>query len=309
MPVMVYVEPEANNEVVVSDNDSKWYSGGGAWTRHPVKLTGFDYRECGGFTVSSAGRNPVTYTIECQDPDIVFTGKDDKYILSGMADQENDAVIRVTVKDGAKTGKHEFTVKTNAGTVMVFFEYTGESVRSGNEKVHSFTGITASVPADEYYSLTKGSDGEFREIESFGRLLPGQKGAALKAYPQDIWFNDGPVAEYRVIAPKAGEYRMQLYTAPSNPSDHKNRISCYISVNDDPRIKTDTIPEGYVGGENSCRAWCLAVIENVRVKEEEVLLNEGENSIKISPVGPGFVLEKLTFTVKEKEIPATRLGA
>ncbi|MBR4815813.1 MAG: glycosyl hydrolase 115 family protein [Lachnospiraceae bacterium] len=309
MPVMVYVEPEANNEVVISDNDSKGYSGGGAWTRHPVKLTGFDYRGCGGFTVSSAGRNPVTYTVECQDPDIVFSGKDGKYVLSGMADQDNDAVVSVNVKAGAKTGKHEFTVKTNAGTVLLFFEYAGENVSSSDKKVFGFTGITASVPAEGYFGLEKGKDGEFKEIESFGRLLPGQKGAALKAYPQDIWFNDGPKAEYRVIAPKAGDYRLRLYTAPSNPSDYKNRISCYLSVNGADMIKIDTIPEGYVGGENSCRAWCFAVIENVRVTEAVIKLNEGENSIKLSPVGPGFVLEKLTLTMQEKEIPVSRLGA
>ena len=310
LPVMVYVEPEAGNDVVVSDNDSDAFSGGGAWTSRPLKLTGFDYRDCGGFTVSSAGRNPVTYTIECSDKDIVFTGKDNKFVLSGLADAENDAVIYVTAKEEAAEGKHEFTIKTSAGNVKVFFELkTKEKIENTEDNVCVFTGSTCEIPAVKYSKLIKGNDGEFKEIENFGRLLPGEKGGALKAYPQDIFFKAGPEVQYRVYAPEKGDYTLYLYTAPSNPSSPDNRISCMLKVNGTDSIKVDTIPEGYAGGENSCREWCMAVIENVRATKVCIGLEKGVNTISISPVSPGFVLEKTVLVLPGNELKASRLGA
>ena len=310
LPVMVYVEPEAGNDVVVSDNDSDAFSGGGAWTSRPLKLTGFDYRDCGGFTVSSAGRNPVTYTIECSDKDIVFTGKDNKFVLSGLADAENDAVIYVTAKEEAAEGKHEFTIKTSAGNVKVFFELKAkEKIKNTEDNVCVFTGSTCEIPAVKYSKLIKGNDGEFKEIENFGRLLPGEMGGAIKAYPQDIFFKEGPEVQYRVYAPQKGEYTMYLYTAPSNPSSPDNRISCMLKVNGTDSIKVDTIPEGYAGGENSCREWCMAVIENVRATKVCIGLEKGVNTISISPVSPGFVLEKTVLILPGNELKASRLGA
>ena len=308
MPVMVYVEPEAGNDVVVSDNDSDAYTGGGAWTSRPLRLTGFDYRGCGSFTVSSAGKNPVTYTIECTDTDIEFSGKDNKFVLSGIADAENDAVVTVSAKEGAASGMHSFIVKTSAGNIKVFFELKAEEKADVTGKdVHTFTGTVCNIAADKYSALIKGNDGEFKVIESFGRLLPGEEGGAIKAYPQDIFFKNGPAAEYKVYAPATGSYTLYLYTAPSNPSSPSNRISCMLKVNGSGEVQIDTIPEKYAGGENSCREWCMAVLENVRRTKVQADLKKGENTITISPLSPGFVLEKLILVLPEKELPGSRL--
>ena len=308
MPVMVYVEPEAGNEAVVSDNDSDAYSGGGAWTSRPVRLSGFDYRDRGGFTISSAGKNPLTYTIECTDKDIEFAGKDNRFVLSGIADGENDAVIAVSAKKGAAAGTHSFVIKTSAGNIKVFFELKEKEDVTGND-IHTFTGTSCEIAAPDYSDLIKGNDGEFKEIESFGRLLPGEKGSALKAYPQDIFFKNGPKAEYKVSAPVEGKYTLYLYTAPSNPSSPENRISCMLSVNGEREVQVDTIPEGYAGGENSCREWCMAVLENVRRTKVEADLKKGENTITISPLSPGFVLEKMILVIPDEKLPGSRLGA
>ena len=102
---------------------------------------------------------------------------------------------------------------------------------------------------------------------------------------------------------------MYLYTAPSNPSSPDNRISCMLKVNGTDSIKVDTIPEGYAGGENSCREWCMAVIENVRATKVCIGPEKGVNTISISPVSPGFVLEKTVLVLPGNELKASRLGA
>jgi len=311
MPVMVYVEPEVHKEVIVSDDDSNDYTIGGSWTKHPVRLTGFDHGYKGSVTVASGGSEPVTYTIECNDPDIVFSGKDNKYILSGIADAENDARIYVTVSDNTSYGKHEFTIKTNAGNVSCYFEIGDYTLKKAvyENGVHKFNGGIGSANADEFYALHDGGDGKFRIIKNFGRLLPGEDAGAVKAYPQDIRFKSAPSAEYRFDTPIAGKYRLILYTAPSNPAYADSRIPCTIDVNGKESLNVCTIPEGFVGGENSCRDWCRQVLDNVRTTEVEIVLEKGENSICITPSDPGFVLEKIVISRYDVSLPECRLGA
>ena len=311
MPVMVYVEPEAANDVVVSDDDSYSYSGGGDWTKRPVRLSGFDYRGVGSFTIATSGRNPVTYTIECEDKYINFTGKDSKYVLSGMADAENDAHITVEAACGIASGRHEFIVKTNAGSVKVFFEINEDTLKKASFKdgVNALgVGITP-IYAENYHTLRDAGTASFKEIKQFGRLLPGEVHSALKAFPQDISFENGPEAEYRVDAAKVGKYRMIVYTAPSNPSAEKNFIPFKLKVNDLEEIQVNTIPEGYVGGENSCGRWNVGVIENIRKTEVITELKAGVNSIVFKAMEPGFVLEKFELADEETEIPYSRLGS
>ena len=80
-----------------------------------------------------------------------------------------------------------------------------------------------------------------------------------------------------------------------------------LKINGSGEVQIDTIPEKYAGGENSCREWCMAVLENVRRTKVQADLKKGENTITISPLSPGFVLEKLILVLPEKELPGSRL--
>ncbi|MCR5204068.1 MAG: glycosyl hydrolase 115 family protein [Lachnospiraceae bacterium] len=295
LPVMVYVEPESKNDVIIADDDSDLFSGAGDWTKHPVRLTGFDYRGKGSFTVSSSGKNPITYTIDCEDKDIRFSGKDNRYVLSGIADSDTDAHITVYAAEDAAPGRHEFSVKTNIGTVKIYFELKGSPVIYG-------------VNAEEYYKLTDSEEGAFSEIEDFGRLLPGEKHSALKTFPQDKYFVKGPKAEYRVDIDTAGKYKLIVYTAPSNPSSQDNRIPFSLEINGSEPMIINTVPSGFAGGENSCRDWCIAVLENVRRTEIETELKEGGNTFVFGALKPGFVLERFEIIKDEVKVPYSRLG-
>ena len=310
LPVMVYVEPEAHNDLVISDNNSDAVSCGSDWTRRPVRLSGFDSVGKGSFSIATAGSEPITYTIECNDPDIIFSGKDNKYILSGIADSENDVDIFVEAAENARYGKHEFLVKTNAGFTKVYFEISENTLikYSFSERINRFNGRICSVPAENYFSLNKTNEGEFKELISFGRLLPGENASALKAFPQDRDFENGPSAEYRIDTPVSGKFKMILYTAPSNPSASDNKIAVMISVNGEEK-RVNTIPEGYIGGDGGCRAWNVAVLENVRKTELEIDLKKGRNDICIRPLNPGFVLEKFVLCRCDVSLPECRLGA
>ena len=101
---------------------------------------------------------------------------------------------------------------------------------------------------------------------------------------------------------------MVVYTAPSNPSAADNYIPFKLKVNDAFETQADTIPQGYVGGENSCGRWCVGVLENIRKTEIDIELKAGINTISFEASKPGFVLEKFELSKDGIEIPYSRLG-
>jgi len=317
-PKMTYIEPQARAELILADADSNAWSVGGPWCKKPVRLSGFDYKCFGAFEICSAGDEPISYEISSLDADIEFLADSaeverlcrneesyNKCMLKGLEDElklnwaagasgatEADVRIYVRLKKGADISKrHEFTVKTNNGDVSVFF---------GKEIIKTAGSFRPAViiPAEKYAKLSEGRDGRFQLIPEFGKLLPGENAAALKAYPQDIVFEDGPVAEYKLEAEESGRYLITVKTAPSNPAFEGSRISAELAVNDGEFTSVETIPEGFNGGDTGCRDWCIGVLVNMRTVTMLTELEKGENSIKIRAVDPGFVVEQI---IVEKE--------
>lgn len=311
-PQIICVEPLSGNELVLADADSSAWSVGGPWCRKPVRLSGFDYKRFGGFEICCAGDKPISYEIICEDSELEFLSEPSSVellrsneewyndcVLKGISDglglswsaaasgeTDSDARIYVRLKKGASVlTKHTFTVKTNCGEVLVYLG--GENAGNGSYRPAII------MPADSYTSLTDSEEGGYRLIQEFGKLLPGEKGAALKAYPQDRCFNNGPVADYRAEVKEQGSYLITLKAAPSNPAFETSQIAVELSVNGGDFRKIRMVSDGYVGGENSCREWCIGVLVNMRAVTVEAELLCGENSIRLRAVEPGFVLEQI----------------
>lgn len=318
-PVMIYVEPQQGAELVLADSDSSVWSVGGPWNRKPVCLAGFSYKNFGGFEICSAGSVPIEYSIDCSDPDIEFLSDpadverlmaDENAFDACCASKEADNAFeklnwtknvsgitetdkRIYVRCLKKSAlRHEFTVKTNNGDVTVYFGGDKDEDRK-----HTYRKATI-IPAGGYSKLTATAEGSYLEISEFGRLLPGECGSALKAYPQDIRFADGPVAEYCVNVEKEGDYLITVETAPSNPAFTDSLISADISVNNGEYYRASTVSESFRGGETSCREWCIGVLVNMRAVTVEAQLKKGKNTIKIRAVDPCFVLERIIIEAK-----------
>ncbi len=316
-PKMTYVEPVSGAELIVSDVDSGRWSVGGPWCRKPLRLTGFDYKCFGGFEISRAGTSPIEFELEAPEG-VVFLA-DGEQVSRLMSDEagyesfcrgakncdgreklkwqkhvkgtaDSDVRIYVSLKPAAlkkfrNGAEFAFKVKTNAGEVDILI--------SDRLKPDDFERRETVIAADEYKALYDTEEGSFRLIPEFGKLLPGEKGSALKAYPQDICFKNGPVAEYQVEVENEGRHKLLLQVAPSNPAYSGSCVSALVSVNDGEFVKIDTVPGNFAGGENSCREWCIGVLLNMRTAVVEVNLNKGVNSIRLRALEPGFVLEKI----------------
>ena len=68
-----------------------------------------------------------------------------------------------------------------------------------------------------------------------------------------------------------------------------------VSVNEEASQTAVIAGEGYRGGENSCREWSKAVLDQEHVAEIPITLRTGRNQIVVSAREAGLVLERLVI--------------
>lgn len=163
--------------------------------------------------------------------------------------------------------------------------------------------------ADHFFRTSAAKDGEWQVIEGYGKY-----GAGVKVFPVTEDFSEkkeAPGITYRFFAEKTGEYRLRLFTAPTNPTAWKGSLHLRVGVNGQSAAEADVlelVPSDFSAGENREARWCKAVLDQIRITEETVSLKEGINTVTVYPCEPGVVLQQIGVYQKETCILPSYLG-
>ena len=202
-----------------------------------------------------------------------------------------------------KTGT--IVIKADDNTVSIAVTAKCHNIQNLEEKTYVYANGYASMLAGNYSRLVSGKDGaSFRTIENYGKM-----GQSIKAFPTTVSFAEdvkqAPYAEYQVQVPKAGKYKLTVYTAPSNNIDRTQvSLRCGIGVGDGEIQLVDSIDSNYIGGTSN--DWSNTVKANGHKKEVTVSLKEGVNTIRYYAVDPAVVLQKLV--ISEQSVKSSHLG-
>lgn len=202
-----------------------------------------------------------------------------------------------------KTGT--IVIKADDNTVSIAVTAKCHNIQNLEEKTYVYANGYASMLAGNYSRLVSGKDGaSFRTIENYGKM-----GQSIKAFPTTVSFAEdvkqAPYAEYQVQVPKDGEYKLTVYTAPSNNID-RTQVSLRrgIGVGDGEIQLVDSIDSNYIGGTSN--DWSNTVKANGHKKEVTISLKEGVNTIRYYAVDPAVVLQKLV--ISEQSVKSSHLG-
>ena len=116
---------------------------------------------------------------------------------------------------------------------------------------------------------------QWKCLAGYGKTL-----SAMKAFPTDSYAdaeNGAPYIEYSIVTKQAGDYEAEFYMQPSNPVTTENRLQYAVSVNGHQPV------------------WARGVLDQIRRRSVPVQLEQGINTIRVTPVTPGFVLEKIVI--------------
>ncbi len=186
------------------------------------------------------------------------------------------------------------------------------------------TDTYVAIGAENYSSLLQGTlaDGtktQFEVIPNYGR-----EKASLKAYPvtneyiqtgenmesgcmDEAVLNTLPRAQYEFETKNAGDYKVRIYTGPSNHLvGNIVKLRCAVSVDGSAPQILNMLPNGYLAGNCWEGHWCTAVCKNCHVNECEISMTEGKHTLTFYGIDPGLLLEKIV--VYRDELPKSYKG-
>ena len=158
-----------------------------------------------------------------------------------------------------------------------------------------------SIEAANYSACSTG----FKELPEYGKTK-----SAMKYFPVTTSFANSkkaPFVEYNFVVCESGNYNFEFYLNPSNPAYKDNKFEFEMSVNGKNQT-VKVVSENIVVGDNQ-EPWSTDVTNSIRICKATISCVEGLNNLKVYPLTPNLVLQKIVIYKENVKLLDSYLGA
>jgi hypothetical protein len=339
-PVYAYVEPTRKKRNIFWIDGNEFTTTGQDWTVRDLYLDAFKNPDCSEARIKLANCNEpgceYTVTLGKYDKDDSKRWLNGKIIKDeeGLGDKtacidtilltidreklakEDDKtdVVIISGNDGhgAKilVKVHvDANVPCHAELVSASGDETPKQVRGDSEK-NIFVQTTNYISIEAPHFVRSSG---FNLLPGYGKTLGAVKAAATTQTfaPGD---EKAPFVEYAFALDKdfvektEGLMAFDFYINPSNPAYKDNKLQFVAEVNGEKILKDAVDPEKFAVGDNQF-PWGEDIPNNIRIATVYAGCHAGLNSVKLRPVTPKIVLEKIVIHEANKTMPKSYLGA
>ncbi len=236
--------------------------------------------------LANAGATAVSYEV---------TAPDWIQVSATTGTVANDVVVLDVCVNAKESTTGAITVQSAGTEVTVNVIYTAlaESVPAGTFVERD--GIV-SMEAEHFVKNEAYGDHKYEKLDAYGKTL-----SSMKIYPTIGNFDEigkAPCLTYSVYVKEAGEYTLQMITAPSNNLEDGRTMRYAVGANEDEIQVGDTIPAenfGIGGGPWTPGSWSMGVLNNCHTGVTTHMLKAGVNEIRVYGVEAGLALQKLVL--------------
>lgn len=160
-----------------------------------------------------------------------------------------------------------------------------------------------SMLAEHYSGSHEVPGGAFYRIPDYGKY-----GSGMKVAPSTAQFapgEDAPSLTYTFYIEAAGDYTVELLTAPNNPIEIGSSVHMALKTREQAAL-VELIPADFRAGENSDPRWCRGVLDQIHSAVTTLHFDSGVQTLTVSALEPGVVLEKIL--IYQTPAPASYLG-
>ncbi|MFW6380797.1 MAG: glycosyl hydrolase 115 family protein [Spirochaetota bacterium] len=299
-PLQVTFEPANKPRIVVSVAGTSAHTQGGDWTGRRLELTDFRRPDVtdAEIIVACGSAEPAPYEVACDKPWLSLSA------TTGTVSETD--TITVTIDRAAQGGETDAVILVTSGAGRVAIDVPAAPIAPPSEPmIFVETNGYVAIEAEHSYAQADVGDAGFRLLPGHGRTR-----SAMKVFPVTASFEPGgeaPHLEYRFIPAESGPHEVTLYLSPSNPTDATARIRYSIQANGGEIHTFNSVGEGHQVGDEQA-SWAQGVLDNIRKHRSTVDCVEGVNSLRISAVDPGFVLERIVVSPAGHRPPESYLG-
>ena len=322
-PVYEYVEPTRKKRNLFWIDGAEFTTTGQDWTIRDLYLDAFKNPDCSEARIKIANCNEegceYTVTLGRYDND------DEKRWINGSIVKDEEGLgqkaycidtVLLTIdreklaKDSDKSDVITITGNDGHGAKILVKVHVDAAVPDCNFPAGTFvqTGNYVSMEATHFVR----SSG-FDLLEGYGKTLGAVKAKDITASftPGDA---NAPYVEYAFALDQAlvertgGVLAFDIYLNPSNPAYKDNKLQFVADVNGKKLLKDAVDSEKFAVGDNQ-EPWGSDVTNNIRIATVYADCKAGLNSLKISPVTPNIVIEKIVIHEANTKMPSSYLGA
>lgn len=323
-PQMVRVFPLEKPSVVVTIEGTTQHKEGSPWLDNRMTMKDFCDLDCkeAGIVVYSRSTKESRVTVADKpdwiriDPmECILDGAEnksrrlcvtvDRGVLQGKKDAEEDpgmqkeGVIRLLTP----AGECQIVVSVAVGKYScpkhTFVDTMGYLAMAAEHYVKKQDGLSAADAKEARVQM------EFSCLTGYGKTLSAMKAFPTTAYADPL--DQAPYLEYQFVLSEGGSYEAQIFMQPSNPVKKDNRLCYAVQVNDGEIVTENAIePEFRVGDQGM--VWAKGVLDQIRIKSTTITCRKGKNTLRIYPVTPGFVLERIVISPEGMALPESYFG-
>ena len=336
-PVYEYVEPTRKRRAVFFVEGNEFTTTGQDWTVRDLYLNAFKNPDCNEACVKIACCNEggLELKTSCEAAWISFDIEEDVEKLTAAGKSGLDT-IRIKLDreklSAASEKTAELKIEGNDGhgaRILVKVHIDANVPRhaelvsaSSNETLKQVqgdgfanTGYTF-VQTEDYISIEAPhfvrNEG-FEVLDGYGKTLGAVKAHEItKNFAPDS--ASAPFVEYSFVMDKdfiektGGVMAFDFYLNPSNPAYKDNKLQFVAEVNGEKILKDAVDSEKFAVGDNQF-PWGEDIPNNIRIATIYAACHEGLNSLKVRPVTPNIVLEKIVIHEANTKMPRSYLGA
>ncbi|MCQ2590825.1 MAG: glycosyl hydrolase 115 family protein [Treponema sp.] len=311
-PSYIYVEPTRKNRFAVWVEGNETVTSGQEWTNKNLYLDAFRNPEINKAVVNVGlccqWNTNLPWNIEITD------GAKKDWLSMQIVDNDELQIKQIILSvDRAKLEKAEektavLKINGDEGRDTVFVNIDAQ-VPSLNYEKGTFiqTSACISMEAEHFAATGKGKDGaQFMILPGYGKTL-----SAVKAFPVINEYKNGkdaPYVQYNFVAEKDDLCAFDFYLNPSNPAYKDNKEQFIVEVNGQKLLKDAVDPKAFAVGDNNV-VWGTDIANNIRISTVYQTCKKGLNVLRVYPVTPNIVLEKIVIHSSEYKVPYSYLGA
>jgi hypothetical protein len=317
-PVYYNVEPVRKGRLLVWIEGTNFTTTGQDWTIRDLLLDQFNNPDINEVKVyvANSGKIPVDYKMSFETENPFVSASRQKFKLEGLKDDPLMDVITIKIDRkklaASKEKKNVLSIQAEdfkGGKILVNIHIDASSV--ADKKHFADCPKETFIQTQDYISMeaahfsSASKDGAWKELPGYGKTLSAMKVCPASAeYPK---LKEAPYIEYSFVLKDKGNYTFDFYSNPSNPAYKDNKLQFAACVNGKTKIVDCVSPE-YAVGDNQF-PWGTEVTNNIRITSVSLKCKKGLNTLRLMPVTPGFVLEKIVIYKAGMVMPESYLGA
>ncbi len=331
-PVMMKVEPALRPRLSVSRKDDGRIATKAFGAPMVIKVPDFQYAGCGEVVLELAngGCGSLHYRISADAGMRYAEGKDGlpRWLTVSPMEGEVETIQEVTLRCRRELLQEE-TQKVRLliedGDACVAVEILGRAVPGGDrreecgahrgeecgagrlpEKTFLEKSGVFVIPAEHYCRRKDTEKGSFRVMKDYGKY-----GCGAKVFPSTAAFSmeeEKPELYYRFLAPEAGEYQVELLTAPSNSLRSGQSVNLLVGNGAGGTVKAEILPPDYRGGDFHDGRWCAGALDQEHRTKVTLPFGEGVQELSVGAMEAGTVLEEILIYRQENAPRTSYLG-